>query len=460
MGIGGLLLTLGVLTAAAFFLSWRRAWRQGARLGGIRHLRALPIHYAWQAALWCLLPGCAILAIWNLFDERLMAMALYQRFPGLAEASVAQRSLDLNAVRNIAGGAVWGGAAPELQAAGEYLRGLRERFKSWQTLLVAAAALSGAAWGLHITAPKVAAWRSVDRALRTLLMACATLATLVTVGILMSVLFESVRFFQMVSPLEFLFGSHWSPQIALRADQVAAKGSFGVAPILLGTMLTAFVAMMVSAPVGLMSAVYLSEYAEDRTRALVKPMLEVLAGIPTVVYGVFAALTVAPLVRAAGEALGLEVSAESVLAAGLVMGLMIIPMVSSLSDDAISAVPDSLREGALGLGALRSEVVRQVVLPAALPGVMAGMLLAISRAIGETMIVVMAAGLIAKLTLNPLDSATTITVQIVTLLIGDQEFDSPKTLAAFALGLLLFLITLMLNVLALLIVRRYRERYE
>jgi phosphate transport system permease protein len=216
----------------------------------------------------------------------------------------------------------------------------------------------------------------------------------------------------------------------------------------------------VAVPIGLMSAIYLSEYANKTFRAAAKPLMEILAGIPTVVYGFFAALVVAPVIRDTGKWIGLDVSSESALAAGLVMGIMIIPFVSSLSDDMINAVPQELRDGAYGLGATKSETIKQVVLPAALPGIVGSVLLAVSRAIGETMIVVMAAGLAANLTLNPLKTVTTVTVQIVTLLIGDQEFDSPKTLAAFALGLLLFLITLCLNIIALVVVRKYREQYE
>jgi phosphate transport system permease protein len=248
--------------------------------------------------------------------------------------------------------------------------------------------------------------------------------------------------------------------MAIRADQVGSSGAFGAIPVFMGTLLISAIAMCVAVPIGLMSAIYLSEYAGKRFRAVVKPLLEILAGIPTVVYRFFAALVVAPMIRNAGVTLGLDVSSESALAAGLVMGIMIIPFVSSLSDDVINAVPQSLRDGALGLGSTKSETVRLVVLPAALPGIVGGVLLAVSRAIGETMIVVMAAGLAANLTVNPLKTVTTVTVQIVTLLVGDQEFDSPKTLAAFALGLLLFVITLILNVIALVVVRKYREQYE
>ncbi|MGD9363088.1 MAG: phosphate ABC transporter permease subunit PstC, partial [Desulfobacterales bacterium] len=259
---------------------------------------------------------------------------------------------------------------------------------------------------------------------------------------------------------DFLFGLDWSPQMALRADQVGSSGAFGAIPVFMGTLLISGIAMTVAVPIGLMSAIYLSEYASKTVRAVAKPLMEILAGIPTVVYGFFAALTVAPIIRDTGGLIGLDVSSESALAAGLVMGIMIIPFVSSLSDDVINAVPQALRDGAYGLGATQSETIRNVVFPAALPGIVGGVLLAVSRAIGETMIVVMAAGLAANLTVNPLKTVTTVTVQIVTLLVGDQEFDSPKTLAAFALGLLLFVVTLCLNVIALHVVRKYREQYE
>jgi len=300
----------------------------------------------------------------------------------------------------------------------------------------------------------------LERVIVGLLALCAAVAVLTTVAIVLSLVFEAFRFFTLVSPGEFFLGLRWSPQTALRADQVGSTGAFGAVPIFLGTAVVTGIAMGVAVPLGLLSAIYLSEYAAPRFRELVKPLLELLAGIPTVVYGFFAALTVAPLMRDFGDRLGLDVASESALAAGGVMGLMIIPFVSSLSDDAIHAVPRSLREGAYALGATKAESILKVVLPAALPGIAGSVLLAISRAVGETMIVVMAAGLAANLTLNPLEAVTTATVQIVTLLVGDQEFDSAKTLAAFALGLTLFVVTLALNVVALVIVRRYREQYE
>ena len=302
--------------------------------------------------------------------------------------------------------------------------------------------------------------KKIERLLTIVFFLASIIAVLTTVGIISSLFFETVRFFDKINPLDFLFGLEWSPQTAIRSDQVAAQGAFGIIPLLVGTLLTTLIAMFVAVPFGLMSAIYLSEYAHPRTRVIIKPALEILAGIPTVVYGFFAAITVAPFIRNLGDLLGLEVASESALAAGLVMGIMIIPFVSSMSDDVITAVPRSLREGSWGLGATRSETILQVVLPAALAGIVGSVLLAVSRAIGETMIVVMAAGLAANLTFNPLEAVSTVTVQIVTLLVGDQEFDSAKTLAAFALGMTLFFFTLILNVIALAFVKRYREVYE
>ncbi len=304
------------------------------------------------------------------------------------------------------------------------------------------------------------AQEAYERAVRSALFLCSVVAILTTAGILMSLLFEAIRFFDLVSPVEFFFGLKWSPQTALRSDQVGASGEFGAIPVFAGTLLITFVAMAVAVPVGLLSAIFLNEYSGDRTRSILKPALEVLAGVPTVVYGFFAALTVAPLIRDAGTWIGLDVASESALAAGATMGVMIIPFVSSLSDDAMAAVPQALRAGSLAMGATRSETVRIVVLPAALPGIVGAVLLAISRAVGETMIVVMAAGLAANLTANPLSAVTTVTAQIVTLLVGDQEFDSAKTLSAFALGLTLFGLTLCLNLLAIGAVRKFREQYE
>lgn len=288
----------------------------------------------------------------------------------------------------------------------------------------------------------------------------AGFAILVTVAIVLSVLREALAFFAQVPLSDFLFGTKWSPQTAMRADQAGSSGSFGAIPLLAGTFMITLLALLVAVPVGLMSAIYLAEYAAPGFRKRAKPVLELLAGIPTVVYGYFAVRTVAPFLRELGAGLGLNVASESALVAGVVMGIMIIPFVSSLSDDMITAVPRGLRDASYGLGATKSETITRVVLRSALPGIMGAVLLAVARAVGETMIVVMAAGLSANLTANPLEAVTTVTVQIVSLLTGDQEFDSPKTLAAFALGLTLFCFTLLLNVAAQMIVKKYREQYE
>jgi phosphate transport system permease protein len=320
--------------------------------------------------------------------------------------------------------------------------------------------LLGFALSYRTLAAKFRARNYVERFIQVLLFASATVAVLTTLGIVMSVLFETIRFFERVPPLEFLFGLQWSPQTAIRADQEGSSGAFGIVPLVTGTLLITTIAMLVAGPIGLFAAIYMAEYATPRFRSLAKPVLEILAGVPTVVLGFFAALTVAPAIRGWGESFGLDVASESALAAGLVMGMMIIPFISSLSDDVINAVPQSLRDGSYAMGATRSETIKKVILPAAFAGIVSAFMLAISRAVGETMIVVMAAGLAGNLTFNPLAAVTTFTVQIKTILVGDQEFDSAKTLAAFALGFVLFFFTLTLNVIAMQIVKRYREQYD
>lgn len=317
------------------------------------------------------------------------------------------------------------------------------------------AALAGAAGAIALfprISTKFRARNAFERFVMFLLVACSAVAVMATAGIVFSVLFESLRFFGEVPVAQFLFGTVWAP--------TAEPPSFGILPLLAGTLLITLIAILVAGPLGLLSAIYMAEYASPKLRGIAKPLLEMLAGVPTVVLGFFAALTVAPLIRTAGQSIGLPVASESALAAGLVMGMMIVPLISSLSDDIINAVPQSLRDGSYAMGATQSETIRRVVLPAALPGIVSAFMLAISRAIGETMIVVMAAGLAANLTFNPFAAVTTITVQIATLLVGDQEFDSAKTLSAFALGFVLFLFTLVLNYIALRIVQRYREQYD
>ena len=338
---------------------------------------------------------------------------------------------------------------------------LRDKIEpSVALVLMATMAGVGFAFSFRKIGPQFRARNYVETFVKAALLLCSGVAVLTTFGIVLSLVFESLRFFDQVPVLDFLTGLQWSPQTALREDQAGQSGAFGAVPIFTGTFMIMLVAMFVAAPIGLLIAIYLSEYASKKTRAVVKPVIEILAGIPTVVYGFFALLTLGPAIRAFAESLGFAVPTQSAIAAGSVMGVMIIPFISSLSDDVINAVPQTLRDGSYALGATKSETMTKVIFPAALPGIIGALLLAVSRAIGETMIVVMAAGRAANLTGNPFEAVTTVTVQIVSLLTGDQEFDSAKTLAAFALGLVLFIITLALNVVALLIVRKYRERYE
>lgn len=423
-------------------------------------LLALPKYYGSYLALWAGLPALGVMLLWLFLEPPIAKQLLIVQLPETIQQA-GEQSIQL-ALHKVHGLAANRGLAfdESLLPAVEYLQRwqvLNKWVYSGMTLSVMLLCI-GLGW--RFVTPKLHARIKVEAVARRFLWLSSAIALLTTLGILVSVLHESWLFFRKVSVLEFLFGTHWSPQISLRADQTGSSGSFGAVPLFAGTLLISLIAMLVAVPVGLMSAIYLAEYASKRVRSTVKPMLEILAGIPTVVYGFFAALTVAPWVRTLGESLGLSVSSESALAAGLVMGIMIIPFISSLSDDVINAVPQSLRDASYGIGATQSETIQKVVLPAALPGIVAAIMLAVSRAIGETMIVAMAAGLAANLTANPFESVTTVTVQIVTLLVGDQEFDSAKTLAAFALGLVLFIMTLVLNFIALKVVQKYREQYE
>jgi phosphate transport system permease protein len=444
----------------AYQLGRRRVLRKVG--GDRRELHSLPGYYGAYVALLCGLPALLIVALWLSFEPQIIEMILVGGLPATAQALPAgELNLLISDIRNIATGNI-SSRTPDaaiLSAADRY-NNLRNISFAAMAVIGLAAAIGGFIVARGRLQPNLRARPVVEGVVHWTLLIASVIAVLTTVGIVLSLLFESVRFFQQVSPFEFLFGLNWSPQTALRADQVGGSGSFGAVPIFAGTLLITVIAMAVAVPIGLLSAIYMAEYASPAVRSVVKPLLEILAGIPTVVYGFFAALTIGPALRGFGEQLGIGVASESALAAGLVMGVMIIPFVSSLSDDVINAVPQSLRDGAYALGATQSETVRKVVLPAALHGIVGAVLLAVSRAIGETMIVVMAAGLAANLTANPFEAVTTVTVQIVTLLVGDQEFDSAKTLAAFALGLVLFLVTLALNIIALVVVRRYREEYD
>ena len=457
-----LILILAAISFAAFYIGRSRSV---ALVGGPRHgtrLHSLPGYYGYFTAMWCLLPALAALLLWVLVEPRVIVALVINGLPEAQQAlSAGELNLLMNNIQNLASGDAVSGDIDVI------LSDAALRFQEYTVLsrrilvaLTIGLAVLGGAIALRRIHPEFRARNRVEHVILLLLIAASSIAIFTTIGIVLSVLFEAMRFFKEVPVTEFLFGLNWSPQTAIRADQIGSSGSFGAVPLFTGTLLITGIAMLVAVPVGMMTAIYLAEYSSRRVRSIAKPLLEVLAGIPTVVYGFFAALTVAPYVRSVGESLGLEVASESALAAGLVMGIMIIPLVSSLSDDAINAVPSAMRDGALGLGSTRSETMTKVILPAALPGIVGGILLAVSRAIGETMIVVMAAGLSANLTANPFEAVTTVTVQIVTLLVGDQEFDSAKTLAAFALGLMLFVVTLILNVIGLYVVRKYREQYD
>ncbi|BEH16242.1 phosphate ABC transporter permease subunit PstC [Marinobacter shengliensis] len=451
-----------VLAVVAYLLAYSRSRAVAEPIGGIRNLKSLPFYYAARASLWCAIPALLVLAAWAGFEAKVIQAIVISSLPSeLAPDSAGRASLLLSQISNIASGRLSPEFAPDgVVAAAELLESLRAQSKTFMTILVLLIAVLGASFAWTRVAPHVNAREKVEKTLLRIFFVCAAIAILTTLGIVFSVIMETFRFFQHIPFWDFITGTSWSPQMALRADQVGAEGAFGVVPLFTGTLLISAIALLVAVPTGLLSAIYLSEYASKRVRSVAKPLLEMLAGVPTVVYGFFAALTVAPFIREFAEMIGLTASSQSALAAGLVMGIMIIPFISSLSDDVINAVPQTMRDGSLALGATQSETMKKVIFPAALPGIMGGILLAASRAIGETMIVVMAAGLAANLTFNPLDTVTTVTVQIVTLLVGDQEFDSPKTLSAFALGMLLFVVTLLLNVIALKIVRKYREQYD
>ena len=442
---------------STFVGSWRaRQKRDGA---GNSKSHSRPIYHGLNAAIWTGVPAFVFLLLWLLFQNGIIDALVLASYPGADQLSGPQQDLLISEIRQVASGNIFKQPTPEILAGVDHLRSL-EALAMWAMVaLVAALVAIGAFFGFRAIEHRFRARHSVERSVTWFMMFSSLVAILTTAGIVGSLVYEAIQFFARVPATEFLFGLRWEPQIAIRADQVAGQGAFGMIPVLFGTFVISALAMAVAIPTGIMSAIYLTEYADHRFRAAVKPLLEILAGIPTIVYGFFAVLTVAPAIRSLGMSMGIDAAPNSALAAGGVMGVMLIPFISSLSDDAFAAVPRAMRDGSYALGATKGETIRKVLLPAALPGIVGGVLLALSRAVGETMIVVMAAGLIAKMTLNPFDSVTTVTVQIVTLLIGDSEFDNPKTLAAFALGLMLFIITLGLNLIALQTVRKYREKY-
>ena len=466
--MSGLIAVAACLAALCLFFHGRNlALARGRASGQALHSRA--VYHGTFLALCAVGPVLAFLCVWAIASGMIIDNRLEQR----VIESVARGLSDAQAGAIVAlakDHSLLSGTAAQIVDA-HFIDTLRADYRSWSArslvfaaIICAALAAAGTIFARRSIAPRFRARQKVELVIRAMLLLASVVAIVTTFGIVLSLIFESLRFFRLVGVSDFVFGLHWSPQGEFEGAGAEARAAnskvFGAVPLLAGTALITVIALCVAAPVGLLSAIYLSNYASRRFRATVKPLVEILAGIPTVVYGFFAALVMAPAMRQAGEEFGVRIAPESALAAGLVMGIMIIPFVSSLSDDVINSVPQSLHDGSAGLGATKSETIRKVILPAALPGIVSALILAISRAVGETMIVVMAAGLAANLTANPFQAVTTVTVQIVTLLVGDQEFDSAKTLAAFALGLLLFVITLGLNVVALLVVRRYREQYD
>ena len=455
-------LTLLTISLAFFFIGKGKA----TRLGKSEQIRShsLPIYHGSFPAILATAPALILISLWVAAEGFVFNQMLIAQFPSELKIEGRQTILILLAqIQNIADGIVVGKPDEWILVLAEKLANWRDLSENFISFLAVGCSLAGGLYGTKRVQPSFRARNAVEVLLLAGLGACSAVAIITTIGIVFSVIFESIRFFKIIPPLEFLTGIVWNPEFegAARAGSgQEGRAAYGAIPLFAGTFLISIIALSISVPVGLMAAIYLSEYASRRVRATVKPLLELLAGVPTVVYGFFAALTIAPLFRETGGLLGLDVASESALAAGFVMGIMIIPFISSLSDDVISAVPQSLRDAALGLGSTKSETIKKVVLPAALPGIVASIILAVSRAVGETMIVVMAAGLAANLTANPLDAVTTVTAQIVTILVGDQEFESAKTLSAFALALTLIVITLVLNFFALQIVKKYREKYD
>ena len=432
-------------------------------------LKTLPAYYGYFVALWCGIPSLILFASWSLFEPTIVKAIVLEKILSFSQIeSGLSTNLLYQKILSYSAGNFTGELTDNIKlGALTYKKFISIAYKA-KLVTISSLALISFIYAYTRVAKNNHARNDVENILKWLLFSSSLIAILTTVGIIFSLLFESIKFFSSINIFDFLFGTNWSAQKGFVRDASAItaeefleiKDAFGSVPLFAGTAFIAFIAMCVAVPIGLFSGIYLAEYASFKSRKIIKPIIEILAGIPTVVYGFFAALTVGPFFREFGERLGLNVSSESALAAGLVMGIMIIPYISSLSDDVINAVPQSLREGSYAVGATKSETIKKVVFPAALPGIIGSILLAVSRAIGETMIVVMAAGLAANLTINPLESTTTVTTQIVMLLVGDQEFDSPKTQSAFALGLTLFLATLVLNYIAQRVVRKYREKYD
>lgn len=447
-----------MLTALAYQFGLMRS-RKMATAGGVR-MHSRPGYYGMLVALWCGVPALFVLVLWWLFEPGIVRMVVLNQLPpDVAALSAQELQVLLRRVQSIASGMGVSGVASDVElAAAEQMQRLQMFAQTAMIALVAALAVFGLIHAGRRIDPSLRARNQVEVVIRIGLILCSTIAILTTIGIVMSMIGEAIRFFSFVPPSEFFFGTVWNPRFATVGS--GAQGQFGLLPLLWGTMMVSIIALIVAVPTGLMTAIYLAEYAPGWLRSFAKPVIEVLAGIPTIVYGFFALVMVGPFFYNLGQSIGVDIRATSALTAGVVMGVMIVPFISSLSDDIITQVPKAMRDGSLGLGATRSETIRRVVLPAALPGIVGAILLAASRAIGETMIVVLAAGNSPVLHANPLEAVSTVTVTIVNQLTGDQDFASPQSLVAFALGLTLFVITLGLNVIALYIVRKYREQYE
>ncbi|WP_423185485.1 phosphate ABC transporter permease subunit PstC [Alishewanella sp. d11] len=459
-----LILMLLVLMAVAYQFGMVRSRKlAGGNNSAIMHSR--PHHYGMMVGLWAVLPPLFIMLLWNWISPSIIQSMVLASIPAEYVPDAEQAANIMRRISNLATnfGIVAEAAPWELDAA-NYLQALKQKSALMLTALMLIVASVGLLVSFKKIQPSLRARHQVEKVMMGLLLLCSTAAILTTIGIVLSMVGETLKFFTFIKPSDFFFGTTWNPRFSTvgvaEGSLTGSQGSFGLLPLLSGTMLVAFIAMLVAIPLGLMVAIYMAEYAPSKVRTTVKPIIEVLAGIPTIVYGFFALVTVGPFLADLGAMLGLTIRATSALTAGVVMGIMLIPFISSLSDDILTQVPKALRDGSLGLGATKSETIRKVVLPAALPGIVGAILLAVSRAIGETMIVVLAAGNSPALTANPFEAVSTVTVTIVNQLTGDNDFASPQSLVAFALGLTLFVITLLLNVVALVIVRKYREQYE
>lgn len=485
-------LVLIILTIAAFgYVMGRKRALQSAG-GDRRNLHSLPVYYGANVAIWAIVPAAAVLVVWMLaqpffVNSRVLAtlpdtlvsegnsiglvmsdvrrvadgldVAVQQGAMSRAEAtSISTETSDVRERLGEVGVALGSAVSPEVLSGAQRYRTLNATGSVLMTVIVLLIAFGGAGYAYSRSNADFRARNTVERGILALLIAAASMAILTTIGILFALLFNTIEFFKLYPAADFFFGTKWAPSFSGRGG----ASDLGVLPLLWGTFYISFIALLVAVPIGLFSAIYLSEYAGPRVRSIAKPLIEILAGIPTIVYGLFALLTVGPLLVSmfGKDTVGWMQGGTAVMTAGLVMGIMLIPFVSSLSDDIINAVPQAMRDGSYGLGATKSETIRQVILPAALPGIVGAILLAASRAIGETMIVVLGAGAAAQLSMNPFDAMTTITAKIVSQLTGDADFASPEALVAFALGMTLFVLTLGLNVFALYIVRKYREQYD